>query len=71
MLGENITLTETPCNYAYVFWLQQIISKEDINSVEQNQMPGLRLTWSYQPEIDNISKYIQDDDISINKEFIR
>ena len=34
-------------------------------------MPGLRLTWSYQPEIDNISKYIQDDDISINKEFIR
>ena len=64
----NITASN---NYAYVFLLRRIISKEDISSVEQNQMPGLRLTWSYQPEIDNISKYIQDDDISINKEFIR
>ena len=43
---------------SYTIVLQRIVSKEDIVMVEQNQMPGFRVCWSYDPPIaESFDKY--------------
>ena len=53
----------------YAIKFQRQISKEDLVNVEQNQMPGFRLVWSYDPQtVENFDKFISNDR---NMEFIR
>ena len=48
--------------------LQRSLSKEEINQVKQDFMPGFMVSWNYNQHLDDWNKYKPDD---INKEFRR
>ena len=57
-----------PGNGYYTIILDREVSQNDIRNMKLDLMPGFRFTWSYDKQIEQEAKYVND---GITKEFVR